>query len=130
MSPTEATRSTKKSTTRGRAASVPDRSSSGNEVKLRGRLAAEPETRTLPSGDEVVTFRLIVNRRRSRDSKVSVDTFDCTVWSPSLQRRVITWSAGETLDVQGALRRRFWRSPQGARSRYDVEVAKASRSAR
>ncbi|MFL6181101.1 MAG: single-stranded DNA-binding protein [Actinomycetes bacterium] len=98
-----------------------------NEVRLRGRLADRPEVRELPSGDEVVTFRLVVGRRRSRGSQVSVDTIDCTVWSASLQRRAATWEAGEVLVVEGALRRRFWRSPQGARSRYDVEVQKVTR---
>ena len=98
-----------------------------NEVRLRGRLADQPEVRELPSGDQVVTFRLVVGRRRTRGSQVSVDTIDCTVWSASLQRRATSWNAGEVLVVEGALRRRFWRSPQGARSRYDVEVQKVTR---
>ena len=98
-----------------------------NEVRLRGRLADRPEVRALPSGDEVVTFRLVVGRRRSRGSQVSVDTIDCTVWSATLQRRAVSWEAGEVLVVEGALRRRFWRAPQGARSRYDVEVQKVTR---
>ena len=98
-----------------------------NEVRLRGRLADQPEVRELPSGDQVVTFRLVVGRRRTRGSQVSVDTIDCTVWSASLQRRATSWDAGEVLVVEGALRRRFWRSPQGARSRYDVEVQKVTR---
>jgi single-strand DNA-binding protein len=130
MSPSSTKRTAKKSTKRSapRAGGAAAASDSSNEVRLRGRLAAEPETRTLPSGDDVVTFRLIVGRRRSRDSKVSVDTIDCTVWSPSLRRKVAAWSAGETLQIEGALRRRFWRSPHGPRSRYDVEVTRASRA--
>jgi single-strand DNA-binding protein len=101
-----------------------------NEVRLRGRLADRPETRRLPSGDEVVTFRLVVRRRRTRGSQVSVDTIDCTVWGASLRRRASAWLPGDVLVVEGALRRRFWRSPQGARSRYDVEVQKVTRARR
>ena len=101
-----------------------------NEVRLRGRLAASPEPRELPSGDEVVTFRLIVDRRGARASTAPVDTVDCTLWGASLRRRARTWEPGEVLLVEGALRRRFWRSPQGPRSRYDVEVARVTRDRR
>ena len=72
---------------------------------MRGRLADAPEARELPSGDQVVTFRLIVDRRGSRASQVTVDTIDCTVWSGALRRRVVAWSAGDVLTVEGALRR-------------------------
>ena len=31
------------------------------------------------------------------------------------------------LTIEGVLRRRFWRTPAGARNRYDVEVTRARR---
>jgi single-stranded DNA-binding protein len=37
-----------------------------NEVVLRGRLSADPDERVLPSGDRIVTWRLIVQRPNSR----------------------------------------------------------------
>lgn len=101
-----------------------------NEVRLSGRLAASPESRELPSGDEVVTFRLIVDRQGSSGTKAprsGVDTIDCSVWKAGLRRRSMSWQSGDLLVVEGALRRRFWRSPAGPRSRYDVEVTKAHR---
>ena len=107
-----------------------------NEVRLCGRLAAEPEERVLPSGDSLVTFRLVVLRPASRRKgpaggrAPSVDTIDCSAWSAALRRRVVTWTAGDLISVEGALRRRFWHSPAGARSRYDVEVVQASRRRR
>ena len=33
-----------------------------NEVLLLGRLSVAPEPRELPSGDEITTFRLVVDR--------------------------------------------------------------------
>lgn len=39
---------------------------SENLVQLVGRVSAQPESRELPSGDELVTFRLIVTRPPSR----------------------------------------------------------------
>jgi len=110
-----------------RSAATARRDGSLNEIRLRGRLAAEPEARSLPSGDEVVTFRLIVDRRGPRSAQATVDTIDCTVWSAGLRRRSLAWAEGDRLTVEGALRRRFWRSPQGPRSRYDVEVNRVSR---
>lgn len=107
-----------------------------NEVRLCGRLAAAPEERVLPSGDALVTFRLVVSRPASRrrgpaGGRVpSVDTIDCSAWGAALRRRVGNWAAGDIVTVEGALRRRFWHSAAGARSRYDVEVVKASRRRR
>lgn len=96
-----------------------------NRVALLGRLSAAAERRLLPSGDEVVTFRLVVPRRSRGPQRV--DTIDCSVWTARLQERALRWEPGTQLAVEGALRRRFWRSPGGPRSRYDVEVARARR---
>jgi len=107
-----------------------------NTVHLVGRLAAAPETRELPSGDALVTMRLVVDRppgaRRASASGrvVTVDTIDCCVWRAGLRRRVLRWEPGDQVVVDGSLRRRFWRSPGGAQSRYEVEVVKARRDVR
>ena len=105
-----------------------------NEVHLVGRLAAEPVERELPSGDLVVTFRMVVVRdrtnRRSAARSATVDTIDCAAWTKAAQRSVRAWEPGDVVEVRGALRRRFWRSPQGASSRSEVEVSSARRAAR
>jgi single-strand DNA-binding protein len=105
-----------------------------NEVHLVGRLAAAPESRELPSGDLVVTFRLVVARERTtRSSAVrsaTVDTIDCAAWTKSAQRSVRAWEPGDVVEVRGALRRRFWRSPHGPSSRSEVEVSSARRASR
>ena len=104
-----------------------------NQVHLAGRLAAPPETRQLPSGDQVVTFRLVVSRgrgrRASKAGRAGVDTIDCTIWTAGLRRRSASWTPGEKLAVEGSLRRHFWRSAGGPRSRYDVEVTAVTRVA-
>ncbi len=100
-----------------------------NAVALCGRLAAEPEPRELPSGDVLLTFRLVVDRPPERgEQRRRVDTIDCAVWSGRVQRTVRTWSAGDTVSVEGHLRRRFRRSEGGAMSRVEVEVTRARRS--
>ncbi len=112
-----------------------DTSDAVNEVRLVGRLGAAPEARTLPSGDSLLSFRLVVargdtakrsaTRRGTRD--VSIDTLDCVAWRAGVRRSVSTWAAGDTVEFSGSLRRRFWRGPSGAVSRTEVEVGKARR---
>lgn len=106
-----------------------------NEVLLVGRVAAAPTTRELPSGDVVVVCRLVVSRPAVRAPRrvaraVSLDTIDCAAWSAAARRAVLAWEAGDLVHVTGALRRRFWRTPGGAASRYEVEVARGRRLSR
>jgi single-strand DNA-binding protein len=112
--------------TRARAR-TPGADADVNVVSLLGRVSAAPEQRELPSGDVLVTFRLVVPRPAAGRSGApprgaSVDTLDCVVWKPALQRRVLRWEGGETVALTGSLRRRFWRGPTGASSRTEVEV--------
>lgn len=102
-----------------------------NEVTILGRLSAEPTERTLPSGDLVVSWRMVVHRPPDpRRATVAVDTIDCVARTAALGRRAKGWAAGDTMEMSGALRRRFWRSGEGVRSRYEVEVATARRVSR
>lgn len=99
-----------------------------NEVRLVGRLAAPPESRSLPSGDELVLWRLVVPRAArapDRPRSPTVDTIACQAWLPSIRRRAVQWRPGEIIELHGALRRRFWQSPNGPASQYEVEVSKA-----
>lgn len=102
-----------------------------NEVTVVGRLSADPSERTLPNGDLIVSWRLVVQRPPDPARKaLAVDTIDCVARTPALGRRALTWASGDVMEMSGALRRRFWRSGEGVRSRYEVEVASARRLAR
>ncbi len=99
-----------------------------NEVSLVGRLSAPAEERVLPSGDAMVTWRLVVRRPPSpRAGAPSVDTIDCASFRADVRRSAAKWSADDVLEVTGALRRRFWRGGSGAASRTEVEVASVRR---
>ncbi len=93
-----------------------------NQVRLRGRWAGAVE-RELPSGDVLVSARLVV----ARDGP-GVDTIDCAVWRPDLRRRALAVPDGTVMEVDGSLRRRFWRTPTGPASRYEVEVTALRRA--
>ena len=102
-----------------------------NTVSLVGRVSGVPQERTLPSGDQVVTFRLVVQRGDQRGSaarsRQRVDTLDCAAWGARVRRTVVAWQSGDTVEVQGALRRRFRRTPAGPTSRVEVEIRTARR---
>lgn len=97
-----------------------------NEVIVSGRISGSPEERELPSGDTVVQLRLVVPRSGARartgGGGASVDTIDVSCWTKALQRKAVRLKPGDLVTIRGALRRRFWRSPGGPASRYDVEA--------
>lgn len=97
-----------------------DNNEINNEVRLRGRLAAEPAVRVLPSGDEICTFR--VNVARDPNERVRVDSIDCASASARVKRSLARAVAGDDVAVAGRLQRRFWRSGSAVSSRYEVMV--------
>jgi single-strand DNA-binding protein len=99
-----------------------------NEVVLCGRLAAEAVPKQLPSGDDIVTWRLVVDRAETTGAR-KVDLVDCTTFAARVRRQALAWSEGDTIEVVGALRRRFWRGAVGLQSRCEVEVDSATRRA-
>jgi single-strand DNA-binding protein len=105
-----------------------------NEVFLLGRLSGLPVERELPSGDVVLTWRVVVGRgvqaQRGRDRSATHDTIDCQAWTARVRRTVSSWADGDLIEAEGALRRRFWRVGDATTSRTEVEVTKARRVAR
>ena len=102
-----------------------------NEVHLVGRLAVEPARRELPSGDVLVSFRLVVSRPPGRKGQTerspTVDTLDCSAWRRDVQRSLARLQPGNVIEVHGSLRRRFWRAGTAAASRSEVEVTRVRR---
>ena len=107
-----------------------------NEVVLVGRMAAAAEERTLPSGDLLTTWRLVVDRPPARRPvppgvrAATVDTLNCVAWEAGPRRTARGLVAGDIVSIAGALRRRFWRAGAGAVSRCEVEVSAVKRLSR
>ena len=101
-----------------------------NSVQLVGRISSTPEEKTLPSGDVLVAFRVVVDRSAAarKHSEVTVDTFDCVVWNRSIQKTAMRKTEGETVEISGELRRRFSKGPAGLRSFVSVEVQKMTKA--
>ena len=89
-----------------------------NHVTLQGHFSAVAEERTLPSGDVIAVFRLVV----PREDGSRVDTIDCAVSGARLRKRTLRVRAGDEIVIEGALHRRFWKTPSGIASRYEVAV--------
>lgn len=98
-----------------------------NRVRLVGRLSTDPHETVLPSGDRVVSVRVVVARGPRERRPPTVDTIDCAIWTAALRRRALRWAAGDVVLIDGRLRRRFWRTPTGPASRYEVEVTAGRR---
>lgn len=94
-----------------------------NDLLLRGRVSAEAVEKELPSGDKVVEFRLIVTRQK-RDG---VDTLDIAAWSSKSRRSALSLKPDEWVEIVGAVHRRFWQSPGGLASRWQVEALEITR---
>jgi single-strand DNA-binding protein len=89
-----------------------------NDVLLVGRLSGKPLVKDLPSGDPIVTWRLVVERPSDarRTPRKVVDTLNCASFDGRLRDAVEEWRHGDLLEVRGALRRHFWRTG----SRYEI----------
>ena len=102
-----------------------------NDVRLVGRLTGTPATVELPSGDELVTFRISVPRGvpigggAPGSSTQRVDSVPCTAWGPRVRRSVMTWRTGDLVEVSGAVRCRFYQAGGATRSRVEVEASSA-----
>ena len=104
-----------------------DRVVNVNRLQLVGRLGDPPVESELPSGDVIASFRVIVDRPAGHGSGQRVDTLDCTAWTARVRRSVRGWQKGDLVEIEGALRRRFFATPAGRASRFDVEVSSARR---
>jgi single-strand DNA-binding protein len=108
-----------------------DDEAQANDVFLRGRISTAPTVRSLPSGDSVLTFRLVVRREQpspmTRESRQVSDWVDCSVWGGRVRASATGWCEGDEVSVRGALRRRFYRTPAGSATRLEVEVLSGKR---
>ena len=99
-----------------------------NQVSLVGRLSGEPTEKRLPSGDKVVEFRVVIARdgKPSKSKKCLVDTIDVAAWSAVNRKIALKLNEHSWVVISGSIRRRFWQSPAGLASRWQVEASDIS----
>lgn len=88
-----------------------------NLVVLRGVLRRDPEYRTLPSGDELLSFDLTI-----REDDLPAETVPVVWLNPAVSAARLTES--DDVVVIGRVRRRFFRAAGSTASRTEVLAAK------
>jgi len=94
-----------------------------NKVILGGRLVADPELKTTPSGISVTSFTVAVNRNyRSKDgSEPQADFLNCTAWRQTAEFITRYFRKASSICVVGSLQTRSWISQDGQKH-YATEV--------
>jgi single-strand DNA-binding protein len=84
-----------------------------NRVILIGRLVRDPDTRLLPSGVPITTFRIAVNRRPSKEGTQNTDFIDIVAWRQLGDLCARYLKKGHRVAVEGSLRQRSWQDQNG-----------------
>ena len=94
-----------------------------NQATLMGNLTRDPELRQTPSGQNVVSFSLALNRAykdASGEWQEVTDYIDCVAWGPLAERVAQYLSKGRRCLVQGRLQSRSWEQDGQKRSKVEV----------
>lgn len=98
-------------------------SKSINQVILMGNLTRDPELRTTPSGQNVCSFSIAVNRSwqgQDGSQQDAVDYFDITAWGKLGELVNQYLSKGRRCLIQGRLSQRSWEQEGQKRSKVEV----------
>lgn len=88
-----------------------------NLVIIGGRVAVEPEVRTLESG--VTLLRLLVTVR-STEPRQRIDVIPVLQWNPDTDALPEAPLRGRNVLVAGMLQRRFWSAEMGRLSKIEI----------
>jgi single-strand DNA-binding protein len=96
-----------------------------NKVVLMGNLTRDPELRAIPSGQNVASFSLAVNRswkNAAGEQQEAVDYIDCTIWGKPAEIITQYMKKGSGILVSGRLQQRTWEQEGQKRSKVEVVV--------
>lgn len=92
-----------------------------NKIILGGRLTADPELKTTPSGISVTTFSIAVNKRVKEGEEAQADFFNITAWRQTAEFITRYFRKASSICVVGELHNRSWVDQQGQK-RYATEI--------
>lgn len=92
-----------------------------NKVILGGRLTADVELKTTPSGVSVCSFSLAVNRKYSKEGEQQTDFISCQAWRGTAEFISKYFKKGSPLCIVGSIQQRTWTDKDGQK-RYATEV--------
>ncbi|MHB1864935.1 MAG: single-stranded DNA-binding protein [Candidatus Saccharimonadales bacterium] len=94
-----------------------------NQVTLMGNLTRDPELRTTPNGQSVVSFSLALNRSykdQNDEWQEATDFIDIVAWGSLAERVAQYLTRGRRCLVQGRLQSRSWEQEGQKRSKVEV----------
>lgn len=92
---------------------------------ITGNITRDPELRTTPSGSQVCSFSVAVNRTFKDSSGASQETvsfFDCSAWGRSAEIINQYAKKGTGILVSGRLEQRSWEDKNTGQKRSRVEI--------
>jgi single-strand DNA-binding protein len=92
-----------------------------NKVILGGRLTANPELKTTPSGTNVTSFSIAINRRGGKDGQTQSDFINCVAWEKRAELICKYFGKGSSICIVGEIQTRSWKDKDG-NNRYSTEV--------
>lgn len=90
-----------------------------------GNLTRDPELRSIPSGQQVASFSLAVNRtwkNANGEQQEAVDYIDCNIWGKPAEIITQYMNKGSAILVSGRLQQRSWEQDGQKRSKVEVVV--------
>ncbi|EJF79408.1 single-strand binding protein [Bartonella sp. DB5-6] len=97
-----------------------------NKVTLIGRLGADPESKTMPSGGEVVNFRMATSEsytdKNTHQKVEKTEWHSVVVFNPHLAKIALQYlNKGSKVYVEGKLQTRKWQDKNG-NERHTTEI--------
>ncbi len=94
-----------------------------NKVILGGRLTADPELKTTPTGVSVTSFSIAVNRqyRSKNGEEPQADFINVTAWRQTAEFITRFFHKASSICIVGSIQTRSWTDQQGQK-RYATEV--------
>lgn len=92
-----------------------------NKVTLGGRMTADPELKTTPSGIKVTSFTIAVNRRFGGEKEEKADYFNVTAWRQTAEFITKYFRKASSICVVGTIQNRTW-TDQNGQKRYSTDI--------
>ncbi|MEE0945495.1 MAG: single-stranded DNA-binding protein [Acutalibacteraceae bacterium] len=84
-----------------------------NLVVLTGRLTADPELKTTPSGVSVTTFSIAVSRRYKAGEETQADFINIVAWRQTAEFITKYFKKGSMIGIEGSIQTRRYTDKDG-----------------
>lgn len=96
-----------------------------NKVILLGRLTKDPELKVTPSGVNVCSFSIAVNRRFAKEGQPDADFINCVAWRNTAEFIAKYFSKGKQIGIVGSLQTDKYEKDGQTHYKTDVLVDEA-----